>query len=62
LKPRPQYDFPLSVHWRSSDVDPDSAAFYGGILEFLLNFTITIRFVPRYERGAHRVVPVTATV
>jgi hypothetical protein len=54
LKPQPQHDFPVSVIRASDEVDPDVAPFYQGILELRLNFSVTIWFVPRYERGAHR--------
>ena len=50
MKPSPQYDFTISVRRHSWEEEPEVAAWYEGIFEVTLNFTVNLMFVPALKR------------
>lgn len=51
MKPSPEYDFPVSV-WKESKEHPSPVnAMYAGIYSVRLNYSVSIEFVPAFERS-----------
>ncbi|MEC4818003.1 MAG: hypothetical protein SAK29_32745 [Scytonema sp. PMC 1069.18] len=60
MKPSPRYDFLVSVRLQAWEEEPEIAPLYQGIIEVTLNHTLSIIFVPEFERNAnccHYVLP-----
>jgi hypothetical protein len=50
MKPRPQYDFSVEVWPDSADYPSSAGAWYADIYSVTLNRSISIAFVPEFER------------
>ena len=57
MKPSPQHDFPVSVTRPSYGIEGGAACFYESIFEVTLNFTVSISFVPLFERSGREWPP-----
>jgi hypothetical protein len=50
MKPSPKYDFPVSVRRQTWEEEPATAPFYEGIFDVELNYSMTLMFVPAFQR------------
>ena len=46
MKPSPQYEFPLSVRRQTWEEESEVAAFYDGIFDAVLNYSVSVMFEP----------------